>query len=66
MELPLDYSRVDGEEEYGGFATNVSEGGLLVYFPEVIEKGALLKIVDSFRERFRIEYDQRYSKSGLV
>jgi len=29
---------VDGEEEHGGFTTNASEGGLLVYLPEIIEK----------------------------
>ena len=45
VELPIDYSRVDCEEEYGGIATNASERGLLVYLPEFIEKGALLKIV---------------------
>jgi hypothetical protein len=48
VEIPFDYSRVDGEEKYGGFATNASEGGLLVYLPEVIEKGTLLKIVILF------------------
>ena len=45
VELPFDYSRMDREEEYGGIATNASERGLLVYLPEFIEKGALLKIV---------------------
>ena len=48
VELPFDYSRVDGEEKYGGFATNASEGGLFVYLPEVIEKGTLLKIIILF------------------
>jgi len=48
VELPFDYSRMDGEEKNGGFATNASQGGLLVYLPEVIEKGALLKIVILF------------------
>ena len=50
VELPFDYSCVDGEEKYGGFATNASEGGLLVYLPEVVEKGTLLKIVILFVE----------------
>ncbi len=45
VELPFDYSSVDHEEEYGGIATNASEGGLLVYLSEFIEKGAFLKIV---------------------
>jgi hypothetical protein len=46
--LPFDYSRVDGEEKYGGFATNASEGGLLVDLPQVIEIMTLLKIVILF------------------
>jgi c-di-GMP-binding flagellar brake protein YcgR len=44
VELPLDYARVDGKETYGGMVANASEGGLLVYLPERIEIGALLKI----------------------
>ena len=45
VELPFDYSRMDREEEYGGIATNASEGGLLVYLSELIPKGVILKIV---------------------
>ena len=48
VELPFDYSHMDGEEKYGGFVTNASEGGLLVYLSEVIEKGTLLKITILF------------------
>jgi hypothetical protein len=44
VELPLDYSRVEGKGTYGGMVANASEGGLLVYLPETIEIGALLKI----------------------
>jgi len=44
VELPLDYSRVDGKETYGGIVLNASEGGILVYLPEKIEIGAVLKI----------------------
>lgn len=44
VELPLDYSRVNGKETYGGMVANASEGGLLVYLPESIEIGSLLKI----------------------
>ncbi len=44
VELPLDYSRVDGKETLGGMVANASEGGLLVYLPERIEIGASLKI----------------------
>lgn len=44
VELPLDYTRINGKEMYGGMVANASEGGLLVYLPEKIEIGALLKI----------------------
>ncbi len=44
VELPLDYSKVDGKEKYGGIVANASQGGILVYLPEYIEVGTLLKI----------------------
>ena len=44
VELPLDYSLIDGKETYGGIVSNASQGGLLVYLPERIEIGTLLKI----------------------
>jgi hypothetical protein len=44
VELPLDYVRINGKETYGGMVANASEGGLLVYLPERMEIGALLKI----------------------
>ncbi len=44
IELPLSYSHVDGKEFYGGIVENASEGGVLVYLPEKVELGALLKI----------------------
>jgi len=44
VELPLNYSRAEGKETLGGMVANASEGGLLVYLPERMEIGALLKI----------------------
>jgi c-di-GMP-binding flagellar brake protein YcgR len=44
VELPLDYCRVEGKETYGGIVANASEGGILVYLPERMEMGVLLKI----------------------
>jgi c-di-GMP-binding flagellar brake protein YcgR len=44
VELPLDYSRLDVKQTLGGMVANASEGGLLVYLPERVEMGALLKI----------------------
>ena len=45
VELPLDYTRTSQDSEiYGGIVANASEGGLLVYLPERIEMGTVLKI----------------------
>ena len=44
VELPLDYSRFDAKETYGGIVANASQGGILVYLPEKIEINTLLKI----------------------
>jgi len=44
VELPLDYSRINRKEILGGMVANASEGGLLVYLPERVEIGTLLKI----------------------
>ena len=44
VELPLDYSRTDGKATLGGIVANASEGGLLVYLPEIMQIGDLLKI----------------------
>jgi len=45
IEFPLDYSLVHGKTKYnGGLTADASEGGLLVYLPERIEVGAILKI----------------------
>jgi len=43
-EFPLDYARVEDKGTYGGMVANVSEGGLLVYLPQRMEIGAVLKI----------------------
>jgi len=44
VELPLSYSRVDDKELFGGIVANASGGGVLVYLPERMEIGAVLKI----------------------
>ena len=44
VELPLNYSRAERKDTLGGMVANASEGGLLVYLPEKIEIGSLLKI----------------------
>jgi hypothetical protein len=44
VELPLDYSQTENDELFGGIVANASEGGLLVYLPERMNLGTLLKI----------------------
>ncbi len=45
VEFALDYSLIDGETTFnGGLTSDASEGGLLVYLPEMIQIGALLRI----------------------
>ncbi|OGP76596.1 MAG: hypothetical protein A2V86_02065 [Deltaproteobacteria bacterium RBG_16_49_23] len=44
VEFPLDFTRVEDKETYGGMVANVSEGGLLVYLPQRMEIGVVLKI----------------------
>ncbi len=44
VDLPIEYSRETTESYLSGRAVNASEGGLLVYFPEKIELGEILKI----------------------
>jgi c-di-GMP-binding flagellar brake protein YcgR len=43
LELPLDY-RIERKDRFGGVTANASRGGLLVYLPEAIVVGTLLKI----------------------
>ena len=43
MELPLDY-RIERKDRFGGVTANASRGGLLVYLPEAIVVGTILKI----------------------
>jgi len=44
VELPLDYHQTEESDLYGGIVTNASEGGLLVYLPERMNLGTVLKI----------------------
>ena len=43
MELPLDYC-IERKDRFGGVTANASRGGVLVYLPEAIVVGTLLKI----------------------
>jgi c-di-GMP-binding flagellar brake protein YcgR len=44
IDLPIEYYRIDSPGSNAGRARNISEGGLLIYFPERIEIGQHLKV----------------------
>lgn len=44
VELPLDYARTGKKAEFGGIVKNASEGGILVYLPEKMDVGEMLKV----------------------
>jgi len=62
IELPLDYSLVDRGETHRGSGVNTSEGGLLVYLPEAMEIGAVLKIGILFVKGFEQNVIQGIAK----
>jgi c-di-GMP-binding flagellar brake protein YcgR len=44
IDLPIEYYREDSETAYSGRALNASEGGLLIYLPEKVAVGEILKL----------------------
>jgi len=44
VNLPIDYYRVDPSISHTGKPLNISEGGLLIYFPEEMEIGQHLEL----------------------
>lgn len=44
IDLPIEYYRIDSPIGNAGRARNISEGGLLIYFPERLEIGQHLKL----------------------
>ena len=53
MELPLDYC-IERKDRFGGVTANASRGGLLVYLPEAIVVGTLLKIEILFAKELEL------------
>lgn len=62
VELPLDYSRKGKKSNFGGIVKNASEGGILVYLPERIEVGELLKIEIYFAKGLELNTIQGVGK----
>jgi len=44
VNLPIDYYRIDSSISHTGNALNISEGGLLIYFPGEMDIGQHLKL----------------------
>jgi len=44
VDLPIEYYRIDSSTGTPGRALDISEGGLLIYFPEKIEIGQRLRL----------------------
>lgn len=62
VELPLDYSRKGKKADFGGIVKNASEGGILVYLPEKIEVGELLKVEIYFAKGLELSTIQGVGK----
>jgi len=44
VDLPIEYSRIESSIGHTGKALNVSEGGLLIYFPEEMDIGQYIRL----------------------
>ncbi len=44
LKLPMSYCRPDSKDHLGGIVANAAEGGILVYLPEKLNAGEVLKI----------------------
>jgi c-di-GMP-binding flagellar brake protein YcgR len=44
VDLPIEYHRIDSSIDYAGKAHNISEGGLLIYFPEQMDLGQYIRL----------------------
>jgi c-di-GMP-binding flagellar brake protein YcgR len=63
VELPLSYARVNNKELFGGIIANASEGGILVYLPEKMEIGVILKIEIFYLRGFELDTIQAIAKA---
>jgi c-di-GMP-binding flagellar brake protein YcgR len=63
VELPLSYSRVNDKDLFGGIVANASGGGVLVYLPERMEIGVVLKIEIFYLRGFELDTIQAVAKA---
>lgn len=62
VELPLDYSRRGKKTDFGGMVKDAGEGGILVYLPEKIEVGEVLKVEIFFAKGLELNTVQGTAK----
>jgi len=44
VDLPIEYYRIDSSVSHAGRGLNISEGGLLIYFPEQMDVSQYLRL----------------------
>ena len=44
VDFPIEYYRIDSSVSHGGRGLNISEGGLLIYFPEQMDVSQYLRL----------------------
>jgi len=44
VDLPIEYYRIDSSVSHAGRGLNISEGGLLIYFPEKMDLSQYLRV----------------------
>jgi c-di-GMP-binding flagellar brake protein YcgR len=54
MELPLDYSRINGKDNFGGIVSDLSEGGINIYLPRRLKIKDILKIEIFFAKKLEL------------
>ena len=55
LKLPMNYSRKEKGDSYGGIVGNASEGGILVHLPEKLSTGEILKIEILFAKGWELK-----------
>ncbi len=55
LKLPMSYSRLESKDHLGGIVGNAAEGGILVYLPEKLDTGEVLRIEVLFAKGWELK-----------
>ncbi len=55
LKLPMSYCRPESKDHLGGIVANAAEGGILVYLPEKLNAGEVLKIEILFAKGWELK-----------